>query len=45
MRHCLKKGSDPDVDKAARLFLDDFRHGRFGRLTLELPEEGGEADA
>ncbi len=38
-RACLKKGGDPDVEKAARLFLDDFRHGRFGRISLEWPPE------
>ncbi len=37
-RHCLLKGSELDVDKAARLLLDDFRNGRLGRITLEFPE-------
>ena len=26
-------------EKAAAILLDDFRNGRLGRLTLELPEE------
>lgn len=37
-RHCLLKGSELDVEKAARLLLDDFRNGRLGRITLEFPE-------
>lgn len=38
-RHCLIRGSELDVEKAAAILLDDFRNGRLGRLTLELPEE------
>ena len=38
-RHCLVRGSELDVEKAAAILLDDFRNGRLGRLTLELPEE------
>lgn len=37
-RHCLEKGSELDTEKAARLMLDDFRNGRLGRITLEMPE-------
>lgn len=36
-RGCLKKGNEPDYDKAARIVLDEFRSGRLGRLTLEEP--------
>ena len=38
-RGCLKKGGDPDTEKAALLLLDDFRSGRLGRMSLESPEE------
>ncbi len=38
-RGCIGKGSRPDTEKAARLFLDDFRGGRLGRVTLEYPED------
>lgn len=38
-RHCLVRGSELDVEKAAAILLDDFRNGRLGRLTLEIPEE------
>ena len=38
-RGCLKKGGVPDEAKAAVFVLDDFRGGKMGRITLELPEE------
>ena len=39
VRKCLKKGNEPDIDKAAVLLLDDLRSGRLGRITLEEPEQ------
>lgn len=36
-RNCLVKGNTYDLEKAAALLLDDFRNGRLGRLTLEVP--------
>lgn len=41
-RGCLTKGSGLDTAKAAAILLDDFRSGRLGRITLELPPDGGE---
>lgn len=38
-RHCLVRGNELDMNKAAILLLDDFRNGRIGRITLEFPEE------
>ena len=38
-RKCYAKGEEIDYDKAAALFVDDFRSGRLGRITLEYPEE------
>ena len=38
-RHCLLKGNELDTVKAATLFIDDFRSGRLGRITLEFPED------
>ena len=35
-RHCLLKGNELDIAKAASLFVDDFRNGRIGRITLEF---------
>lgn len=36
-RSCVKKGNEPDLDRAGALILDDFRSGRLGRITLEEP--------
>ena len=36
-RGCLKKGSEPDYDKAAKVLLEEFRSGKLGRITLEAP--------
>ncbi len=38
-RQCFKKGNTPDLDKASMLLFDDFRSGKLGRITLEIPEE------
>ena len=37
VRSCLAKGGELDVSKAANLFVDDFRSGKLGRVTLEFP--------
>ncbi|MBO7334122.1 MAG: ribosome biogenesis GTPase YlqF [Lachnospiraceae bacterium] len=34
---CLKKGGVPDYFKAASRFLDEFRAGRIGKISLERP--------
>lgn len=36
-RGCLLKGEELDTEKAAALLLDDFRSGKLGRITLEVP--------
>lgn len=36
-RNCLKKGGGLDYTKAASLLIDDFRSGKIGRITIELP--------
>lgn len=40
-RKCYKKGREADYEKAASVLLEDFRSGRIGRITLELPAENG----
>lgn len=35
VRGCIKKGGEPDIEKASALCIDDFRQGRLGRITLE----------
>lgn len=39
-RSCVTKGCEPDLSRAALFFLDDFRSGRLGKITLEFPPEG-----
>lgn len=34
-RGCKLKGDEPDIEKAAILFLDDYRGGKIGQITLE----------
>lgn len=36
-RGCLLKGQEIDFNKVSNLIIDDFRKGRVGRITLELP--------
>jgi len=38
-RNLIKKGSEPDTMRGAKLFLDDFKEGRIGKISLESPEE------
>ena len=38
-RHCLLKGNELDLSKAASLLLEDYRSGKLGRITLEFPEK------
>jgi len=37
-RNCIKKGAQPDYEKAAKCLIDDFRSGRIGRISLEFPK-------
>lgn len=36
-RGCLKKGQEPDYARVSGMILDDFRSGKLGKITLELP--------
>ena len=36
-RGCLKKNALIDYEKLAGIIADDFRSGRIGRITLEMP--------
>lgn len=38
-RGCVVKGGEIDTERTAYMILDDFRSGKLGRLSLELPEE------
>lgn len=41
-RRCFSKGEELDTMKAAALFVDEFRSGKLGRITLEYPESNKE---
>lgn len=34
---CVGKGGEPDYERASKLFLDDFRSGKLGNISLEKP--------
>ena len=38
-RKCIKKGNEPDYDKAAAILLDEFRGGILGKIVLEFPDK------
>lgn len=38
-RGCLLKGGELDTGKAVGIFLEEFRNGKLGRFTLEVPEK------
>ena len=39
IRGCLKAGAETDIVKAAKLLIDDYRAGRLGRMSLEIPDD------
>ena len=38
-RGFLISGGDVDTERMAKILLDEFRGGRLGRFTLEMPKE------
>lgn len=38
-RHFVKSGGEADTERLAHVFLENFRNGKYGRFTLELPEQ------
>lgn len=40
-RGYLISGGEADLERMARVLLDEFRSGKLGRITLEQPPEGG----
>lgn len=43
-RGFLLRGGMKDTERAARIVLDEFRGGKLGRITLELPEKEESAE-
>lgn len=37
-RGMIRRGGEPDTERAAAVLLDEFRSGKIGRITLELPQ-------
>ncbi len=37
-RSCIKKGGEPDTDKCVKILFEEFRSGKLGKITLELPQ-------
>ena len=37
IRGCTKKGGELDYDKAASVLVNEFRSGKLGRITLQMP--------
>ena len=45
-RQCLGRGGQVDLEKAAGVLMDDFRHGKIGRFTVDgWPEADDTSDA
>jgi len=38
-RKCVLKGNLPDLEKAAKILLDDLRSGKLGRISIEFVED------
>lgn len=38
VRGCLRTGGEPDLEKAEQIFINEFRSGKLGRISLERPE-------
>lgn len=38
-RKCVARGNELDYSKAAALVIDEFRSGKLGRITIDLPDE------
>ncbi len=38
----MKAGGEADYQRASKLVLDDFRNGKTGRISLEMPPQGGD---
>ena len=43
-RGFLISGGEPDTERMSRVLLDEYRSGKLGRITLELPEDSHEKD-
>ena len=37
-RNCKMKGNELDYEKASKILLEEFRNGKLGKISLEVPE-------
>ena len=37
-RGCIISGGNIDEEKTAKIILDEFKNGKFGKVSLEQPE-------
>lgn len=44
-RGFLMRGGAPDIDRACAVVLDEYRDGKLGRITLEMPTTAAETEA
>ena len=44
-RGFIKKGGEPDCERTAKIVLYEFRGGKIGKITLEMPEDIHEMEA
>lgn len=42
-RNCKMKGNELDYEKASKILLEEFRNGKLGKISLEVPGEDHEA--
>ena len=43
-RGWLLKGAQPDYDRCCRIVLDEYRAGKLGRITFEMPPENSKGE-
>lgn len=41
MRNILKTGNIPDTDRMSIILLDEFRNGKYGKITIDIIDEFG----
>ena len=38
-RGCIISGGNIDEEKTAKIILDDYKNGKFGKVSLEQPDK------
>ncbi|PKM96098.1 MAG: ribosome biogenesis GTPase YlqF [Firmicutes bacterium HGW-Firmicutes-1] len=38
-RHIIKTGNEPDTDRMALILLEEFRNGKYGKVTIDVIDE------